>query len=81
MATMKIKDGKINFQCKAQNCKHSCCGPFDGISKELCSIDSRPFDEIVLTDEDYCTSAKTALPIWKWTDMKSAATAMNTGRK
>jgi hypothetical protein len=62
---MKIKDGKINFQCKAQNCKHSCCGPFDGISKELCSIDSRPFDEIVLTDEDYCTSAKTALPTAK----------------
>ena len=29
----------------------------------LCSIDSRPFDEIVLTDEDYRTSAKTALPI------------------
>ena len=53
MAQVKIKDGKINFRCKAENCQHSCCGPFDGISKELCSMDSRPFDEIVLTDEDY----------------------------
>lgn len=53
MAFMKIKDGKINFRCKAEHCQHSCCGPFDGISHELCSIDHRPFDEIVLTDEDY----------------------------
>ena len=50
---MKIKNGKINFRCKAENCKHSCCGPFEGISGELCNIDSRPFDEIVLTEEDY----------------------------
>ena len=53
MTPMKIKDGKINFCCKADQCKHSCCGPFEGITKELCSIDQRPFDEIVLTDEDY----------------------------
>lgn len=53
MASMKVKDGKINFRCKAENCKHSCCGPFEGISKELCNIDQRPFDEIVLTEEDY----------------------------
>lgn len=53
MAQVKIKDGKINFRCKAEHCQHSCCGPFEGISKELCSLDSRPFDEIVLTDEDY----------------------------
>ena len=53
MAQMKIKDGKINFRCKAENCKHSCCGPFEGISKEICNIDTRPFDEIVLTDDDY----------------------------
>ena len=50
---MKIENGKINFRCKAENCKHSCCGPFDGISQELCNIDRRPFDEIVLTEEDY----------------------------
>ncbi len=53
MAEMKIKDGKINFCCKAEHCQHSCCGPFEGISKELYSVDHRPFDEIVLTDEDY----------------------------
>ena len=53
MAFLKIRNGKINFCCKAQNCRHSCCGPFNGISKELCSIENRPFDEIVLTDEDY----------------------------
>lgn len=50
---MQVKDGKINFRCKMCACKHSCCGPFAGISNELTSIDSRPFDEIVLTPEDY----------------------------
>lgn len=53
MSTLKIKDGKINFKCKAEHCQHCCCGPFAGITKELCNIDKRPFDEIVLTDEDY----------------------------
>lgn len=50
---IKIKDGKINFCCKMQYCTHSCCGPFAGITSELNSIDRRPFDEIVLTPEDY----------------------------
>lgn len=50
---LKIKDGKINFVCCQSNCKHTCCGPFAGISSELNNIDNRPFDEIVLTDEDY----------------------------
>ena len=49
---LKVRDGKINFRCKAQNCKHSCCGPFAGISSELTNIDNRPFDEIILTPED-----------------------------
>lgn len=53
MTPLKIKDGKINFKCKQAHCQHSCCGPFEGITKELCSIDRRPFDEIVLTAEDY----------------------------
>ena len=55
MTPLKIKDGKINFRCKAEGCRHSCCGPFAGISCELSSIDCRPFDEIVLTEEDYRT--------------------------
>ena len=50
---LKIKDGKINFRCKRNRCEHSCCGPFRGITKELINIDKRPFDEIVLTEEDY----------------------------
>lgn len=49
---LKIKDGKVNFCCKMNNCQHTCCGPFAGISNELTSIDGRPFDEIVLTEED-----------------------------
>ena len=53
MTQLKIKDGKINFKCKAEHCEHCCCGPFEGITKELCNIDRRPFDEIVLTPEDY----------------------------
>jgi Fe-S-cluster containining protein len=53
MAEMKICDGKINFRCKKNYCKHSCCGPFAGITTELNNIDKRPFDEIVLTPEDY----------------------------
>ncbi len=51
--TIKIKDGKINFCCKAERCEHTCCGPFCGITQELGNIDKRPFDEIVLTEEDY----------------------------
>ncbi len=51
--TLKIKDGKINFCCKAHHCQHSCCGPFAGITSELNSIDRRPFEEIVLTPDDY----------------------------
>ena len=50
---MRIKDGKINFCCKMHNCKHSCCGCFAGITDELNNIENRPFDEIVLTDEDF----------------------------
>lgn len=51
--TLKIKDGKINFFCKTHHCQNSCCGPFSGITQELNNIDNRPFDEIVLTPEDY----------------------------
>ena len=50
---LQIKDGKINFRCKTCTCQHSCCGPFAGISAELTNIDGRPFDEIVLTPEDF----------------------------
>lgn len=50
---LKIKDGKINFCCLQGFCQHSCCGPYSAISKSLGNIDKRPFDEIVLTDEDY----------------------------
>lgn len=51
--TVKIKDGKINFSCRMNFCEHSCCGPFGGITSHLSSIDDRPFEEIVLTPEDY----------------------------
>ncbi len=50
---LKIRDGKINFRCKSDLCQHTCCGPFAGISSELTNVDNRPFDEIVLTPEDY----------------------------
>lgn len=50
---LKIFDGKINFCCLKNYCQHSCCGPYSSISKSLGNIDHRPFDEIVLTDEDY----------------------------
>lgn len=53
MGTLKIENGKINFQCRRELCRHSCCGPFAGITKDICNIDNRPFDEIVLTHEDY----------------------------
>lgn len=52
MGKIQIKDGKINFSCRMDKCKHSCCGPFAGISNEISNIDNRPFDEIVLTPED-----------------------------
>lgn len=51
--SLKIKDGKINFACRRDLCEHSCCGPFIGISEGIESIDHRPFEEIVLTKEDY----------------------------
>ena len=53
MSKIKIKEGKINFCCKMSECEHSCCGPFGGITHELGNIDNRPFEEIVLTQEDY----------------------------
>ena len=52
-SSMKIVNGKINFRCKKEMCTHSCCGPFCGVTDQLDSVDKRPFDEIVLTDEDY----------------------------
>lgn len=55
---LKIRDGKINFCCKMHYCSHNCCGPFSGITESLDSIDYRPFDEIVLTLEDYETLYK-----------------------
>ena len=55
MGQMKIKDGKINFRCRMNYCRHSCCGPFAGVTSEITSIDKRPFEEIVLTPEDYTT--------------------------
>ena len=51
--TLKIQDGKINFFCRRESCEHSCCGPFAGIASSIESIDHRPFEEIVLTGEDY----------------------------
>ncbi len=42
----------IRFQCKGGECRHSCCGPFSGVSRKLRSVDGRPFEEIVLTEED-----------------------------
>ena len=53
MGKIIIKDGKINFCCKMHHCSESCCGPFHGITQELGNIDKRPFEEIVLTKEDY----------------------------
>ncbi len=50
---LNVKDGKINFVCCQNHCNHTCCGPFVGISDELKSLENRPFDEIVLTTEDY----------------------------
>lgn len=51
--SIKIKNGLINFSCRMHLCNQSCCGPFAGISKELSNVDNRPFDEIVLTPNDY----------------------------
>ncbi len=53
MGKIKIENGKINFCCKMSDCEHSCCGPFGGITQDLGNIDNRPFEEIVLTEEDY----------------------------
>lgn len=51
--SIKISDGKINFCCKMNYCTNSCCGPFHGITSHITNIEQRPFDEIVLTEEDY----------------------------
>lgn len=50
---VKIDNGMINFECRADSCKHCCCGVFEGVTKRISSVDGRPFDEIVLTEEDY----------------------------
>lgn len=51
--TVKIKDGMINFSCRMHLCQHSCCGPFAGVAQHIASVEDRPFEEIVLTPEDY----------------------------
>ena len=50
---LKIIDGKINFNCLMDRCEHCCCGPFSGITDNIASVDGRPFDEIILTNDDY----------------------------
>lgn len=50
---VRIVNGKINFECKMESCKNCCCGVFKGITNRLSNVDHRPFDEIVLTEEDY----------------------------
>ena len=49
---VEIKDGMINFECCADKCGHNCCRVFNGVTNGMTSVDGRPFDEIVLTDED-----------------------------
>ena len=51
--SVKIENGMINFSCRKHLCQSSCCGPFSGIASDLTNIDNRPFEEIVLTQEDY----------------------------
>ncbi len=51
--SVKIKNGMINFSCRMHLCQNSCCGPFAGITSHLTNIEERPFEEIVLTPEDY----------------------------
>lgn len=53
MQIIKIVNGMINFECRGDSCKNCCCGVFKGVNDRLSNIDSRPFDEIVLTEEDY----------------------------
>ena len=54
-STLKIENFKINFRCKLNECLNSCCGPFEGIHNNIKNLDKRPFDEIVLTKDDYKT--------------------------
>lgn len=51
--SVKIENGKINYSCRKHLCQSSCCGPFCGVSNDLVNLDERPFEEIVLTPEDY----------------------------
>ena len=43
----------INFACRMHLCQHSCCGPFAGVAADITNVEDRPFEEIVLTPEDY----------------------------
>ena len=51
--SVKIKNGMINFACRMHLCQHSCCGPFAGVAADITNVEDRPFEEIVLTPEDY----------------------------
>ena len=50
---VKIVNTKINFSCRMDYCSNSCCGPFKGVNTLINNIEKRPFDEIVLTDDDF----------------------------
>jgi len=49
---LRIIDGRINFACKKERCEKCCCGQFSGTGGNISSVDGRPFNEIVLTEED-----------------------------
>ena len=51
--TVRIENGQINFCCKMNYCSNSCCGVFNGVTNLMSNIEKRPFDEIVLTADDF----------------------------
>ena len=41
------------FRCQQDKCLNSCCGAYSGFTDILCSVEHRPFKDIVLTSDDY----------------------------
>ncbi|WP_133965083.1 YkgJ family cysteine cluster protein [Eubacterium limosum] len=42
----------VDFECKRQFCEKSCCGMYEGMSDKMVSVENRPFNEIILLEED-----------------------------
>ena len=51
-APVEIRDGRVNFRCLADQCPTPCCGPFQGLGRDVTPCFVSSFADLYLLDED-----------------------------